>query len=121
MGRDLFILTKTGVQRYILGKNVRPLAVVRNRLFRVDDALMCYNRDASDSFVMYDLDGTQPYGHGTPLDPDITLATIDVSKSNRKDGTKGILGAVSNINGQTFIYLIVGVVVIWSLLSGGIV
>lgn len=121
MGRDLFIRTHTGVRRYILGKNVRPLAVVRNRLYRVDDALMCYNREGSDSFIMYDLDSTQPYGHGEPLDPDITLATIDVSKSNHKDGTKGILSAVSGLSTDKIMYIIIGIIVIWSLLSGGIV
>lgn len=71
-----------------LGKVNRPIAMVYSRLYRIDDELCSSADDRPDSFVYYDLEEQQPYGHGDYLDPDFTKAMIDSMKISRGKPTK---------------------------------
>lgn len=120
MSRYLVILTKSEVQFLKLGKNARPLTAWKQRLFRTDERLMIPDRTGRREFVMYDIDGTQPYGLGTPLNPDETMALIDVAKTNKgRNVTK--LDALNQLDSKVYMYAIVGIVLVYALITGGIV
>lgn len=120
MSRSLLIVTKGEIKRYVLGKDVRPMTRVRRRLYRTDEYLMIRNIIGEDEYVMYDIDSTQPYGNEKEyLDPDETMNYIAISKGSKTKNVK-TLGAISD-KPEFILYGIVGIVVIFSLLTGGIV
>lgn len=119
MTRDLFITTKTSVKRYILGKNVKPLTIVRNRLYRTDENFMIASVSSDDQVVMYPIDGTQPFCVREFVDPDITMALIDVAKSNKKQ-TVSKLDMLNSVNSKVWMWLLIGGIVVFALLTGGI-
>lgn len=120
MPRYLVIRTKTELNFLKLGKNTRPLTMWKQRLFRTDERLMVPERSGKREFVMYDIDGTQPYGSGELLNPDETMALIDVAKTNKgKSVTK--LDMLNQLDNKVYVYAIVGIVLVYALLTGGIV
>lgn len=118
MTRDLLIRTKTSVRRYPLGKNVRPLTIVTKRLFRTDERYMVASTVDANEFVMYQLDGTQPYYAPEVVSPDETMAMCDIAKTGGKDVT--VLNSINSINPSLIIYGIVGAIILYAVLSGGI-
>lgn len=118
MTRDLYIRTKTEVRRYPLGKNVRPLTIVTKRLFRTDERYMIASKDSDHEWVMYDLDGTQPYYAPEIVSPDETMALCDIAKSGGKAVTK--LDAFNTINPMWLIYGIVGAIIVYAVVTGGL-
>lgn len=120
MSRSLLIVTKGEIKRYVLGKDVRPMTRVRRRLFRTDEHLMIRNIAGDDEYIIYDVDSTQPYGNEREyLDPDETMNYIAISKGSKTKNVR-TLGALSD-KPELLLYGIVGIVVIFSLLTGGIV
>lgn len=118
MPRYLVLKTKTKVRFFELGSLVRPLTVVNNRLYRTDEFLMIANKSGGDEFVMYDLDGTQPYGASDYLNPDETMALIDVARSNNKKAVSR-LSWLTNLNMAKLTPIIVIMVLIYAFLNGG--
>lgn len=119
MTRDLFIKTKTDVTRYTLGKNVRPITVVRHRLYRTDEKLMMADRCADSEFVLYDLDDIQPYCVEETLSPDDTMAMIDIAKSSGKKSI-GVLNQLNQLDSNVFVFALIGIVLAVSFIGGGI-
>jgi hypothetical protein len=120
MSRSLLIVTKTEIKRYTLGKDTRPMTTVRKRLYRTDERLMLHNVAGEDEIIIYDVDSTQPYGSGKEyLDPDETMDLIDIGKRARTKNVSHLSGI--NARPEWIIYGIVGILVVFSLLSGGIV
>lgn len=120
MTRSLLIVTKTEIKRYLLGKDTRPMTRVRRRLYRTDEHLMLKNLAADEEIVVYDVDSTQPYGNEDEyLDPDVTMCMIDIGKGSKSKNV-GTLSNLSSMNPQLLLYAIVGVLVVYSLISGGL-
>lgn len=119
MTRYLVIRTKSSLLFLKISKNARPLTTWKQRIFRTDERFMVADRTGTDEFVMYDIDGTQPYGAGVKLNPDETMALIDVARANKnKAVTK--LDALNAMDSKIFLYGIIGIVILYALLSGGI-
>lgn len=80
--RYLFLKHKLTVRCLNIKKLDRPLSQYHKRIFRTDEKLMCPSETGDYEFVMYDIDGTQPFGRGDLfLDPDRTMMDIDFMKS----------------------------------------
>lgn len=114
--KELHIIEGSRVKRYILGKDSRPIVVCRNRLYRCDDTFCIPTKDGSRSIVPYRLDSTQPMGSGEYLDPDTTMAMLDLARGQHGKGTTRL----ADINPNTILYGIVALVVVYALLTGGI-
>lgn len=119
MSRYLVIRTKNEVTFLKISRNARPLTVWKGRLFRTDEQLMVPDRTGRNEFVMYDIDGTQPYGIGARLDPDETMALIDIAKTNKKGGSVSKLDFFNQLDNKIYVYGIVFVVLIYALITGG--
>lgn len=117
MTRDIYIRTKSRVRRYPLGKNVKPLTIIGRRLYRTDDSLMIADASSDHQLLMYDIDDTQPY-FNEPLDPDVTMAMIDIAKSSGDSPKR--LGALSGMNPMWLVYGAIAVVVVYAVIAGGI-
>lgn len=120
MTRDIYIRTKSEVRRYVLGKNARPLTVIRKRLYRTDDELMVSDMASSHQFVMYDIDNTQPYYTGL-VSPDLTMAYIDIAKQAGKNQAVSKIGILNGMDPMWIIYGIIGAVIVYAVAIGGIV
>ncbi len=119
MERFLAIQTAHQVKFYKIGKSGRPLTVVRHRLFRTDESLMVSDRSGGTSFVLYDLEDTQPYGHGDYLDPDFTKTLIDSGKDGSGVRANKLDSFFSGF-GKWGTTLIVLIVIVYALAMGGI-
>ena len=119
MSRYLAIRTKNEVFFLKVSKNSRPLTTWKGRLYRTDERLMIPDHTGKMEFVMYDIDGTQPYGQGRRLDPDETMALIDIAKTNPKGGSVTKLDFLNSINKNYLLYGVIGIVIIYALLTGG--
>ena len=120
MTRDLYIRTKSDISRYPFGKNVRPLTVVRHRLFRTDDALMISDTGSDHQLVMYDIESTQPYYQQGILSPDLTMAYTDIAKqAGRVSVSK--LGFLNTVNPMWIMYGIIGIVILYAVATGGVI
>lgn len=119
MTRDLFIRTKSEVRRYPLGKNVRPLTILNKRLYRTDERYMIADKASEHEWVMYPLDGTQPYYATEIVSPDETMALCDIAKSGGKAVTK--LDMLNTISPMWILYGIIGFVIVYAVITGGIV
>lgn len=115
MTKNLIIIDGKTAKCYRLGKNNRPMTTVRGRLFRTDDGLFFGQEDSSDSMVIYNLDDTQPYSESSDvyLDPDKTMALIDVGKSG-KNKYGGLVEQVKNMDGMKWVYIAVAVIIVLS-------
>ena len=121
MTRDLYIRTKSEIRRHRLGKNVRPLTVINRRLYRTDDALMIADRSADHQFVMYDIDGTQPYYAKKVLSPDLTMAYTDIAKQAGKQQAVSKIGFLDGLKPSWLIYGVLAVIIVYAVIAGGIV
>ena len=67
-----------------------------SRLYRLDDALFVCDKQSTNCYIIYDLNGTQPYGANPEyLDPNMTRAFIDSAKLARTKKTMwGKLGGL---------------------------
>lgn len=117
--RCLYIETQSEIKRYVLGKDVKPLVVVRHRLYRCDDELMNKSKVGGDEFALYRVDSTQPKGVGIPIDTNITMAYIRIARSSKSKGSVSILNSLNQISGQHIMWIIIGCVVLFSVLFGG--
>lgn len=120
MTRDLYIRTKSEIRRNVLGRQARPLTVLKRHLYRTDDQFMISDKASNHQFVMYDLEGTQPY-YSDLLNPDLTMAYIDIAKQSGKSQAVSGVKLLNSINPMLIIYGIVGIVVIYAVLTGGII
>lgn len=105
MTKFLVTASKSKVIFRKITKTNRPLTLVYNRMYRIDDELFCCDRESTDSFVYYDIDEQQPYGYGEYLNPDFTKVLIDSMKL-----AKGKPGRLIDFNFQTI--AVIGVVLI---------
>ena len=116
--RCLYIVDKNKIKRYVLGKNCKPLVIVRNRLFRCDDDFMIPNREGGDAIIPYRVDSTQPMGKGdTQIQTKITMAYIRLAKLNNNKSAISKIGGL-DIGITKIMYLIVAIVVVASLVGG---
>lgn len=94
-----------------INKMNRAIALVNGHLYRIDDDLFCCDREASDSFVYYDIDEQQPYGKGRYLNPDMTKTLIGSMELANGKPTK-----LFDMNVQVItviiVFLIVGISVV---------
>lgn len=119
MTRDIYIRTKSEVRRYVLGKQARPQTVIKKHLYRTDDMLMVSDRAANHQFVMYDIDGTQPYW-GDLVNPDLTMAYTDIAKQSGKGQAVSKVSILNGMDPMWILYGIIGIVVIYAVLTGGV-
>lgn len=120
MTRDIYLRTKTRVRRYTLGKNGRPLTIVCGGLYRTDEKYMTPSDSEDHEFVMYPKDGTQPYWATEVIDPDLTMAYIDIAKQTSKNAANKI-NWLNSMNPSWIIYGIVGAVIVYAVAVGGVV
>lgn len=95
-----------------MAKQDRPLAMCKKRLYRTDEMLMCADDSGNYQFVMYDFDGTQPYGRKLFLDPDITMVDIDIMKSSQ--GKPFSYDKIFKNAGRILLGVVVGAVLLWA-------
>lgn len=117
--RCIYIETKNKIKRYVLAQNAKPMVIVNGRLYRCDDDLMIASKVGGDAFVLYNVDSQQPQGGGVFVDPDETMAYIRIAQSNKKGNSFSVLGWF-NTNPKVIMYIIIGGVILWSVVSGGI-
>lgn len=120
MTRDIYIRTKSEVRRYVLGKQARPQTVIRKHLYCTDDECMLSDKASNHQFCMYKIEGTQPFW-GPLVDPDRQMAYIDIAKQSGKSQAVSGVKLLNSINPMLIIYGIVGMVVIYAVLTGGII
>lgn len=113
--RLLFLKYKLQVRCFNIAKAARPISQYRKRLFRTDEFLMCPSNDGEFEFVMYDIDGTQPYGKKLFLDPDRMMMNIDFLKSAQGKPVK-MDGFFKN-GGRIALAAIVGIVLLYAGIS----
>lgn len=117
--RQIVIKTKTKIEFRNLGSNGRSLTAIGGRVYRTDEALMSPDLNSNREIVIYDLDGTQPYGNGDYLDPDVTMALIDIARSGNGKGVNR-LGWLNSLDMKKVTPIIAVIVVVYALISGGI-
>lgn len=120
MARQVAIQTKTDVHFYRVGRDARPLATIRKRLYDTSEQHMVVDAEGSMEMVLYDLDGTQPYGAGYKVDPDITMALIDSAKESGEKPTSKVPTKWLKSLADNFGILIAGVLIIYALVNGAI-
>lgn len=113
--RELVLITGTSCKRYVLKKDTKPIVVVRHRLYRVDVELAKSTTDGKHTMNVYKLDSTQPLGHRKYLDPDITMAMLDVGGVKKKNAT-----VIPKFNIDIIAGAIAIICVIYALIMGGI-
>lgn len=121
MARHLLIMTKTELTFYRVGKGLRPLTVVKRRLFNTSEDLMVADTEGRIEMVAYDLEGTQPYGRGERLEPDLSMAYIDSAKEAYAAPTNKLGGKILNNIGRAFVPVIVVLLVGYALINGAII
>lgn len=119
MTRQIVIRTKTRIEFKELGAKGRSLTAIGNRLYRTDERLMIPDLNTNREIVMYDLDGTQPYGTGQRLDPDETMALVDIARAGNGRGVNR-LGWFSNITMKKAMPFIVILILVYAFATGGI-
>ena len=110
--RYLFIKYKLQVRCLNIAKAARPLSCFRKRIYRTDEKIMCPSKTGDFEFIMYDLDGTQPYGRKLFLDPDVTMMNIDLMKSAH--GKPANMDKFFKNGGRIALGVIVGAVLLWA-------
>ena len=106
MTRHLALATKTYIQFYPLKRNAKEMVIVKNRLYRCDESVMCANVDGTDEMALYPIDGTQPAGYGEYLDADYTFELID----SAADAGLGI-GKIGGLFGGNWWQLFTGLLI----------
>lgn len=104
--------SKTRVIFRKITKDNRPLAVVYDRLYRVDDDLCCTDIHKPNSFVLYDIEEQQPYGAGDYLDPELTKVLIGSMKLGR-----GKVNKMFDFNSEIVVAVIIAGAVLFSILQ----
>lgn len=112
MPRFLVTVTKQRMVFRKITKNNRPLTILYERLYRIDDDLFYSDRASENSLVAYDLDEQQPYGDGQYLDPEFTKILIDSMKMG-----KGKINRLFDINWETITAILVVGVIAWAIIS----
>lgn len=120
MTRYLVIRTQSELVWLRISKNARPLTLWKGRLFRTDERLMVRDKAGKNEVVLYDIDGIEPYGASIMVDPDETMALIDIAKTNKGRSVSKI-DALNRLDSKVYMYAIVGIVLVYALLTGGIV
>jgi len=93
-------------------KGSRPMAIVNDRFYRLDDEIAFKSFTSNVSLVVYDIDEQQPYGNGDYLDPEFTKVQIDSIKLG-----KGKVGKLSDLSFDKVAMLLMVVVTGWAILS----
>lgn len=106
----LVTLTKECVVFRKLKKGSRPLTVVNNRLYRVDDDLAWSDVSSETTLIPYDLDEQQPWGDGEYLDPEYTKVMIDSLKLG-----KGKVDKLSNWTFDKIASVVMLVIIVWAI------
>lgn len=112
MPKFIATATKETVVFRKVTKSNRPLTIIYNRLYRIDDSLCYADLESPNSFVLYDIEDQQPYGHGDYLDPELTKAMIQSLKL-----AKGRVKKMIDFNMETAGAIVVIMVVAFALLS----
>lgn len=120
MTRDIYIRTKSEVRRYVLGRQARPQTVIRKHLYWTDDDVMVSDKASNHQFVMYDIEKTQPYWGGL-VNPDLMMAYTDIAKQSGKNQAVSGVKLLNSIDPMLIVYGIVGIVIIYAVLTGGVV
>ena len=112
MTNDLLIIEGNTVKRYIMKKSAKPMTVVRQRLYRTDNRLKWRACNSEDTFILYDLDGIEPWGVDEPfITPDETMALIDAGRPSKKSNV-GIIDGLANMDGKKIFWIALAVIII---------
>lgn len=112
MTNDLLIIEGNTVKRYIMKKSAKPMTVVRQRLYRTDNRLKWRDKNSDSTFVIYDLDGIEPWGIDEPfITPDETMALIDAGRPNKKSNV-GILDGIANMDGKNLFWIAIAAIIL---------
>ena len=119
VGREGNIMTKYLVtytkQKIIfrkIKKESRPLTLVYDDLYRIDDEIAYRNHDTGDVIVVYPKGSQQPWGDGSYLDPEFTKVMIDSMKLS-----KGKINKLFDFNFDTIAIVIVAAIAVWAIAS----
>ena len=117
MGRFLVTETLTELRFYRIGKENRPMTVVRQRLYNTSEELFTADVEGSIEICPYDLEGTQPKGDGAFLDPDVTKAKLDISKAANTQTSTKVGGILDKILSKGLGILVIAIIA-WGLIGG---
>lgn len=112
MTKYLVTVTQENIVFRKVKKGGRPMAIVNNRLYRLDDKISWSDSASDTSLVVYDLDQQQPYGDGSYLDPEFTKVMIDSLKLG-----KGKVSMLSDFSMDKAVPLIMVAVIAWAIIS----
>lgn len=113
MKKSIGIIEGMTIKRYNLGKMVLPMTIIRKRLFRTDECNFWIDRTTGEGIMFTDLESTQAYGDGKNyIDPDNTLAQLDVVPS-QKNNSVGHLSMIVQ-NPMVLVYAAVAVIILMS-------
>ena len=115
MPKNLIIIDGKTAKNYRLGKNNRPMTVIKHRLFRTDDQFFFKQKDSADCVLIYQLDSTQPYtdDESSYLNRDMTMALIDVGRSTYGKSI-GFVDKITGMDGMKWVYIAVAIVIVLS-------
>lgn len=117
MARFLVTETLTELRFYRIGKDNRPMTVVRQRLYNTSEELFTADVEGSVEICPYDLEGTQPKGSGEYLDPDVTKAKLDISKAANTQTSARVGGLIDKVLSKGIGLLVIGIIA-WGLIGG---
>ena len=120
MGRFLVVSTNLEYRFYRVGKDNRPMTVVKKRLYNTSEDLYTADEAGSMEICPYPLEGTQPMGDGKFLDPDITKAILDVAKGANTQPTSKVGSILDKISGK-WVGLLVLVLLGWAMIGSLVV
>lgn len=123
MGRFLVVSTNLEYRFYRVGKDNRPMTVVKKRLYNTSEELYTADEAGSMEICPYPLESTQPMGDGSFLDPDITKAKLDVAKGANTQPTSKVGSILDNIAGKwvgILVLVLLGWAFIGSYMSGAL-
>lgn len=109
MTRYLVTATKSKVLFRKITKVNRPLALVFDHLYRIDDDLSFSDVASTDSIIYYDLEEQQPWGNGDYLDPEFTKVMIDSLKMG-----KGKINRMFDLNFDRIAAIVMILVIAWA-------
>lgn len=80
---------------------------------------MVSDKSSNHQFIMYDVEQTQPYWAGL-VNPDLTMAFIDIAKQSGKAQAVSRIGMLNSINPMWLLYGVIGAVVVYAVMTGGV-
>lgn len=116
MTRLLGTMNKQSVRFYKVGRKNRPFAIVDKKLYYIPEDRFIADIGGEYEFILYDYDGTQPYGFPEYLDPDLTKVYLDHAKQS--GGKASRLGGLADIKMNTILGIGVVILIAYGIIGG---